>query len=285
MAKNKVVGFSCPTTNYYFELCNALNNDEKIFKVLHDVKKRKNQKTYKEILDNYKLFDSLGIKLNKVNVTDCSMFNDQEYTKEESTSKKEPKDIPVCLIDTERMRKNYNPTFNELEITNVKDPRGVEDELSFISLSLDKNSTGIAGSYYNSAMVQTQFDIVKFDINPFDVQTLQIFFELLTASQNGNYETVYAVRLNEMGRLLSEQIRLNRVFNIEESRVGSKEIDSELKAINLFNTYNKLSTSDKKTMMEYINHIFKQELEIESLLDKYDITQENSRLDIKTLTR
>jgi hypothetical protein len=88
-----------------------------------------------------------------------------------------------------------------------------------------------------------------------------------------------------MGRLLSEQIRLNRVFNIEETKVGSKEIDSELKAINLFNTYNKLSTSDKKNMMEYINHIFKQELEIESLLDKYDITQENSRLDIKTLTR
>ena len=285
MAKNKVVGFSCPTTNYYYELCNALNNDEKIYKVLHDVKKRKNQKTYKEILDNYKLFDSLGIKLNKVNVTDCSMFNDQEYTKEESTSKKDPSTIPVCLIDTERMRKNYNPTFNELEMTVVKDTRGVEDELSFISLSLDKKSTGIAGSYYNSAMVQTQFDIVKFDINPFDVQTLQVFFELLTASQNGNYETVYAVRLNEMGRLLSEQIRLNRVFNIEESKVGSKEIDSELKAINLFNTYNKLSTSDKKTMMEYINHIFKQELEIESLLDKYDITKENSRLDIKTLTR
>ncbi|MCR5224312.1 MAG: hypothetical protein K6C11_04115, partial [Bacilli bacterium] len=234
MAKNKVVGFSCPTTNYYFELCNALNNDEKIYEVLHDVKKRKNQKTYKEILDNYKLFDSLGIKLNKVNVTDCSMFNDQEYTKEECTSKKEPSTIPVCLIDTERMRKNYNPTFNELEMTVVKDPRGVEDELSFISLSLDKKSTGIAGSYYNSAMVLTQFDIVKFDINPFDIQTLQVFFELLTASQNGNYDTVYAVRLNEMGRLLSEQIRLNRVFNIEETKVGSKEIDSQLKAINLF---------------------------------------------------
>ena len=288
----KAVGFKISDfeslDSYYYDLCNALNQNEEVYGSVNRVKKVKSKKNYQAIKDSIGIFDALGIKLHDVNVTSVSTYDDinnVDIDNEKITSKKQPNEIPLYLIDTRVMCREFDPTFSELEITNVKGLDHIHNEISFLSLGLDKSTPDIAGSYYNHEIMHTQLNSVRESyINYFDSDVLPIFFELLTSSFNGNEELVYALRLNQLSNDLRNNLFYTN-FNREEEIKIQKNIVSTLKAIKLFNIYKESDDWGKKMMMRFIQTILNGDSNVDWLLNQYDISEHNSRLDIKTLVR
>lgn len=152
----------------------------------------------------------------------------------------------------------------------------------YCGIRLSKENTDLSSLSYTHEIIHTQLNHIECLVKDYsNEEFLSIFLEIVQAYETN--DTLLRIhdlgRLGELSSIIRQLERYNSTTNeeikdclIEESCYAV----STLKAYNLFIKYYNSSLSQKKEVLNDIQKIFNQEMSVEDLLSKYNITFENS---------
>ena len=157
--------------------------------------------------------------------------------------------------------------------------------INYKNITIPKNITEITKLAYTHEIAHSQLNHVRSIIGEFyNSEVISIFLELVHALelQDGEYLLTAhdSIRLTELKTIIED---LNEYCISEEPNQkdllieASLYLQSTLEAYNLFIKYYYGNNTLKKEILATIQRLFNQELTLEELLDKFDITFENSQ--------
>lgn len=196
-----------------------------------------------------------------------------------------PLNIPIRKV------KNVDDFYGCLrEVLTFRENDEVENAYRFIEIS--RNTTNLSSLAYTHEIVHSQLNHVKGLVKEYyNTELLSIFFETVEAYETDKTESLLkihdSIRLLELAAIIKE---LKENENSQEQDIlnvlieGSSYAESTLKAYNLFTRYYYSNNKERKYLLSNINRVFKQEISLEDLLSKLDISLESST-DSKSLRK
>ncbi len=151
----------------------------------------------------------------------------------------------------------------------------MDDNILFKNITLDTHLNSNLVSFYAHELVHTQVEKNLYVVleNYFDREFLSIFIELVISNScfiEFNHNT-FEKRLE----ILKDQFE-NYMINRKDDLIRSY-IVSSFKAFHLYNYYINSSTEIKKEILNDVERIFKEEITVGILLNKYEIDYDNSK--------
>ena len=241
--------------------CNGMNTllfDDDIYEIIDFL----NVKDYKYINDKVSL--NTTIKINK------DFFN----------SKVPLQDI-YCLNEKYNVVFKTSPFYLKTEVVDKFSPLGkvyfdrVDNTTLFKNIKLDNNLGSNLVSFYAHELVHTQVEKNMYTLleNYFDREFLSIFIELVISEFcNDTYNHNTFEKRLEILKYQFEYYRNNRKDNLVRSYLVSS-----IKALHLYDIYLNSSLEIKKEILENVEKVFKEEITIGILLNKYEIDYDNSK--------
>lgn len=176
-------------------------------------------------------------------------------------------DLATCMV-VENVTLLDNPYFK----SNMK--------LSFKEIILPPQITELTESSYVNEVTHTQLAYIKGIIkNYYNSEVLSIFLETLNNYESSKQQTILplqiALRLTELYQeiyMLEEQSKGIKEYDKEDLIDGTKYTESILKAYGLFTEYVLGSPALKKYILNSIQNIFNGTLQLEELLDEFELT-------------
>ena len=241
--------------------CNSMSTllfDDDIEKIIDFL----NAKDYKYIHNNVS-FDETK-KINE------SFFNenvplqdiyclDEEYN---LTYRTTPFELKTVLVE------NFNPLG--------KVHFGRSDNITYFEdITLDNNLGTNLVSFYAHELVHTQIEKNMYTLleNYFDREFLSIFIELVISNYcNDIYNHNTFEKRLEILKYQFDFYKNNRINNLVRSYLVSS-----FKAFHLYDIYLNSSTEMKKEILNDVERVFKEEITIGILLNKYEIDYDNSK--------
>lgn len=245
--------------------------------------------TKEEVLANSKDFFNRHFKLNKVpfkgnlrNKLDISVLRHVPGT--ELPLKIHNSLIPY--IDPLKLPVSFSSqTITECmvveNVTLIQNPMFINGmKLSFKEIILPAQITELIESSYVHEITHTQLAHLKGIIkNYYNSEVLSIFLELLNIYESKKQETLLplqnACRLTELYQILymlEEQSKGVKEYEYDELINASKYTESIFKAYGLFTEYLLGSNALKKYILNSIQNIFNGNLQLEDLLDEFELT-------------
>ena len=186
-----------------------------------------------------------------------------------------PLKLPINLISSTDV---FSGSVTEV-ITNTK------HHIVFREINLSKSVSEQTSASYIHEITHTQLDRLKGTIKEYyNLEILSIFNELFHASILDSEERV--LRLNDSRRIYEMSIVAQELVDYhnglspmdrDEQLDNCKYLVSGLKAYNLFITFYYGSDELKNDILDDIQSVFNGYLTVEELLEKYNITFENSQ--------
>ena len=186
-----------------------------------------------------------------------------------------PLKLPINLVENDDI---FSGSVTEI-ITTTK------FHIIFCEINLSNHITEQSSSSYIHEITHTQIDRIKGALSDYyNLEILSIFNELFHASILDQQETI--LRLNDSRRIYEMSISAQELIEYHKGKSKNtrdelldccKYLISGLKAYNLFITFYYGSDKLKNDILDDIQSIFDGYLTLEELLEKYDITLENSQ--------
>lgn len=186
-----------------------------------------------------------------------------------------PLKLPINLVENDDI---FSGSVTEI-ITTTK------FHIIFREINLSNPITEQSSSSYIHEITHTQIDRIKGALSDYyNLEILSIFNELFHASILDQQETI--LRLNDSRRIYEMSISAQELIEYHKGKSKNtrdelldccKYLISGLKAYNLFITFYYGSDKLKNDILDDIQSIFDGYLTLEELLEKYDITLENSQ--------
>ncbi|MGN1372297.1 MAG: hypothetical protein ACI4XM_08495 [Candidatus Coprovivens sp.] len=186
-----------------------------------------------------------------------------------------PLKLPINLIENDDI---FSGSVTEI-ITTTK------FHIVFREINLSNPITEQSSSSYIHEITHTQIDHIKGALRDYyNLEILSIFNELFHASILDQQETI--LRLNDSRRIYEMSISAQELIEYHKGKSKTtrdelldccKYLISGLKAYNLFITFYYGSDKLKNDILDDIQSVFDGYLTLEELLEKYDITLENSQ--------
>ena len=186
-----------------------------------------------------------------------------------------PLKLPINLVENDDI---FSGSVTEI-ITTTK------FHIIFREINLSNHITEQSSSSYIHEITHTQIDRIKGALSDYyNLEILSIFNELFHASILDQQETI--LRLNDSRRIYEMSISAQELIEYHKGKSKNtrdelldccKYLISGLKAYNLFITFYYGSDKLKNDILDDIQSIFDGYLTLEELLEKYDITLENSQ--------
>ena len=186
-----------------------------------------------------------------------------------------PLKLPINLVENDDI---FSGSVTEI-ITTTK------FHIIFREINLSNHITEQSSSSYIHEITHTQIDRIKGALSDYyNLEILSIFNELFHASILDQQETI--LRLNDSRRIYEMSISAQELIEYHKGKSKNtrdelldccKYLISGLKAYNLFITFYYGSDKLKNDILDDIQSIFDGYLSLEELLEKYDITLENSQ--------
>ncbi len=129
---------------------------------------------------------------------------------------------------------------------------------------------------YIHELVHTQVDSSYNMNNILNKELLPIFMELLYSDR-----IKYDNRVND--RLVELSTAIGYLYDPEFKEENSRYIYSVLQALNLYRLYNRSNEEVKKEIVRYIQLLFNRDIYLEELLDRYNISYDNSKVNLREL--
>lgn len=179
-------------------------------------------------------------------------------------------DLTECMV-VENITFIDNPDF----INHMK--------VSFKEIILPTQITELTESSYVHEVTHTQLAYIKGIIkNYYNSEVLSIFLEILNVYESSKKQSLLplqnAVRLTELYQelyMLEEHSKGIKEYNRYDLIDASKYTESILKAYGLFTEYVLGSSSLKKYILNSIQNIFNGTLQLEELLEEFELTSSN----------
>lgn len=293
----------------YEKMPDMLKPDSKILETIDNIaslnlEKKKyilNHSSKKVILTNTKRFMQSHFKLHKIPYKNSIMSKIDYYTLLKIN------DIEKCLNLYNKLKIDINPfslpvhfsSSNISECMVVENATFIQDDyflkninISYRSIILPPSVTEITESSYVHEITHTQLTHVKGIIKEYyNSEILSIFLELLNLLETPNSKRLLplgdAIRMIE---LQNDILILNNPNNYQQDDLleASKYAASISKAYGLFLEYYYGTVTTKKYILSRIQNIFDGNLQLENLLEEFNLTFENCLSDkrlIKYLTR
>jgi len=202
--------------------------------------------------DQAYFFNDLDLELHKV----YTLRNDVEM-------ELSPQYIEIILSDDNR---SIVDTIVDKEFNKVLFP--------YINIRNSNNYTPRIN--YIHELVHTQVDS-RFNMNNIlNKELLPIFMELLYSDR-----IKYDNRVND--RLVELSAAIGYLYDPEHKEENSRYIYSVLQALNLYRLYNRSNEEVKKEIIRFIQLLFNRDIYLEELLDKYNISYDNSKVNLREL--
>lgn len=158
-------------------------------------------------------------------------------------------------------------------------------KIYFHGINLGETITEQTSASYVHELTHTQLDSIPGSIKEyFNTEVLSVFNELFHASILDNNERM--LRLNDSRRLCEMRITAEELLRYNQGRLQltretlldcGKYLESDLKAYNLFITFYNGSDKLKNEILDDIQSVFDGYMTLEELLEKYEISYENSQ--------
>jgi hypothetical protein len=196
-------------------------------------------------------------------------------------------DTKLPLQDVDYLIEEYNLTFKtnpfNIRLNSVENfsPLGkvyykrYNNSTYFKRIDLDRNLKSNLVSFYAHELVHTQVEKNMYTLleNYFDREFLSIFVELVISEFcNDTYNHNTFEKRLEILKYQFEYYRNNRKDNLVRSYLVSS-----FKAFHLYDIYLNSSLEIKKEILESVEKVFKEEITIGILLNKYEIDYDNSK--------
>lgn len=187
-----------------------------------------------------------------------------------------PYNLPLLLKDVDfiyGLTLAFYAIVEDLNLNYIK-----KTPILFRSISLSGYITPISTATYVHEVTHTQLDSQKGSVTSFiNSEVLSIFLEFLSLENTPYLDFILNYRLKLLDDSISS-LRENDVsdyFSLEVAESSSKYIASTIKAYQLYSIYSKGNLALKKEILNYIQNIFNNEICLEEVLNKYEITTHN----------
>ncbi len=230
--------------------------------------------------DIYEIIDFLNAKEYKY-INDKVSFKNSKRINEDFFNDNVPLQDINCLNEIYNITYKSNPFDLRIKVVEGFKALGKvyfdrkNDITNFKNITLDSNLGTNLVSFYAHELVHTQVEKNMYNVleNFFDREFLSIFIELVISNScfiEFNHNT-FEKRLE----ILKDQFE-NYMINRKDDLIRSY-IVSSFKAFHLYNYYINSSTEIKKEILNDVERIFKEEITVGILLNKYEIDYDNSK--------
>lgn len=274
----------------YADLYNSIVTDKSILHSEHSLGTGANIKVIK---DSISLWDSLGIKLNDINVINGPFKIEDDghftFTQEflDSIVTAHPSELPIVFNESQEDGK-LDAHLDSITIGPFpNEPKN--NSILYKEIALSKVNSKLISCMYNHEITHTQLDMVdRSCTNLLNSETIPILMEQIFASKlDSSGETlrkVRNIRLLNLARSLFTCMAVKNIAYVSKIEADTY-IKSTLQAIKLANIYLSSGYGIQKEITYYINKIFSEQVSVEEMLNKYESNLEQVSKDIKVLKK